>query len=107
MKPVVKQLRAEMTPAEAVLWERLRAGRLEVRRIRRQHPIGRYIADFCCPASKLIVEVDGPIHQGREAEDAARQAYLEQRGYTVLRVTNEDVFERLDLVLERIRDALI
>ena len=105
MRPEVKRLRREATAAEALLWERLRDARLAALKFRRQHPVGHFIVDFCCPSARLIVEVDGPIHQGHEEEDAARQTFLEQRGYSLLRIRNEEVFTDVQAVLKHIRVA--
>ena len=106
MRPVVRRLRGEMTRAESTLWEYLRKVRLDGYRFRRQHASGHFIVDFSCPAEKLVVETDGPIHDAQQEQDAARQAYLEQRGYTVLRFSNDEVMLRSDEVLRHIRDRL-
>lgn len=97
-----RQLRREMTPAEAILWKELRAKRFDGFKFRRQQPIDRYIADFFCPAAKLIVELDGETHVGREVPDATRQARLEELGYRVVRFLNSDVYDDLEMVLENI-----
>ncbi len=67
-------------------------------KFRRQTVIGQYIVDFCCPAHKLIVEVDGESHVGRGNADEARSRLLEQRGYRVLRVANDDGLRDLEAV---------
>jgi len=87
-----------MTKAEVILWVNIRKRALNGARFRRQHPVGPFIADFACPASKLIVEVDGATHWTPEelAYDARRTKYLEERGWTVLRVNNSDVYENMD-----------
>ena len=95
-----KGMRREMTKPERRLWYALRAKRLDGAKFRRQVVIDRYIADFACRIPcMLIVEVDGETHTGREGYDAARTAFLEQRGYRVLRFTNHDVMSNLDGVL--------
>ncbi len=76
-------------------------------KFRRQHNIGRFIADFYCHKARLVVELDGKIHEMQEARDAARDAWMIASGLTVLRFKNEDVWERLDFVLEEIVKALI
>ncbi|HEY9766381.1 MAG TPA: DUF559 domain-containing protein, partial [Chroococcales cyanobacterium] len=58
-----REFRKEPTPSESLLWEALRKGRLDGRRFRQQQPIGHFIVDFYCPSEKLVVEVDGPIHE--------------------------------------------
>jgi very-short-patch-repair endonuclease len=99
-----KDLRRRMTDAEVILWSRLRGHVFNGFRFRRQHAIGPYIADFACVLSRLVVEVDGNTHS-TDAEldhDRRRDAYLRSRGWYMFRVTNEDVYKRLDSVLEGI-----
>lgn len=93
-----RTLRQSMTKAEVILWVNIRKRAVNGARFRRQHPIGSYIADFACPASKLIVEVDGATHSTPDelAYDARRTKYLEQQGWTVIRVTNTDIYENID-----------
>jgi very-short-patch-repair endonuclease len=93
-----KQLRQNMTKAEVILWVNLRKRAINGARFRRQHPIGPYIADFACIAAKLVVEVDGATHWTPDelAYDAKRTKYLEEQGWTVLRVNNIDVYENMD-----------
>jgi len=81
-------MRFALTPSEAALWAELRGGRLGVT-FRRQVPIGRYIADFCAPAARLVVEVDGGCHERRGAADGRRDAVLGRLGYRVLRLPAE------------------
>jgi len=97
-----KRLRRSMTGAEVILWTRLR--RWPGVKFRRQHPIGPYIADFACIASSLIVEADGETHGGdaERAHDAARDAYLQKRGWRIVRVWNRDVYGGLEDVLDLI-----
>jgi len=78
-----------MTPGERRLWRALREADLGGR-VRRQVPLGPFIADFYVPAAKLVIEVDGATHDD-PAADARRDAWLAQRGVHVLRVTNTDV----------------
>ena len=103
-----RRLRRRMTDAETIVWTRLRRGQLEGWKFRRQHPVGAYIADFACLDAGLIIEVDGAPHSERQeiAHDARRSAYLEERGYLVLRVFNTDIYDNLDGVLEGVLNAL-
>jgi very-short-patch-repair endonuclease len=103
-KQRARALRASMTDAEIILWSRLRRLALGGHRFRRQHPIGPYIADFACALSKLVVEIDGATHGSdiEIAHDRRRDAYLRSRGWRVLRFSNEDVYRRLDDVLDGI-----
>ncbi|BCM89994.1 putative protein [Abditibacteriota bacterium] len=86
-----RELRRDMTPFERKLWQMLRDHQMEGFHWRRQHPIGPYIADFACVAAKLIVELDGNSHDGRENEDANRDAALRELGWRTLRIPNCDL----------------
>ena len=105
-RDAARSLRQRRTPAEAALWEALRDRRLDGRKFRRQYPVADFIADFCCLASGLIVEVDGPIHAGQADADEARDALLLHHGYRVLRLSNDQVQHDLPAALQRIREAL-
>ena len=85
------------------MWRLLRSRALDGLKFRRQMPIGVYVADFCCPALKLIVEVDGGVHRLREDSDARRDAWLTGQGFTVMRFSNEAVLRNPNLVLEAVR----
>lgn len=98
-------LRGTMTDAEHRLWYHLRGRRLLDAKFRRQFPIGHYIVDFVCLASRLIVEVDGGHHNGSQ-HDATRDRFLYTQGFTVLRFWNNDVLADTDAVLAAICDAL-
>ena len=97
-----RRLRRQSADAEQALWSRLRGRRLEGVRFRRQAPIGAYIADFVSHERKLIVELDGGQHTGRQAYDDRRTRWLESRGCRVLRFWNDDVLLRLTPVLDAI-----
>ena len=86
-----RRLRRDQTEAERKLWSRLRGRQVNEAKFRRQHGIGRYIADFCCPERKLVVELDGGQHITLAESDQRRAAFLRQRGYRVLRFWNNDV----------------
>ena len=97
-----RRLRRELSLPEKLLWVRLR--RAEVR-FRRQHPIGRYVLDFYCPAAKLAIEVDGAAHDfgDRPQRDEARTAWLRTEGIETLRIPAKDVLADPDALA----DALI
>lgn len=95
-------LRRLQTPPEQKLWAYLRARQLAGLKFRRQHPIGRFVADLCCPACRLVIEIDGDSHADSSERDAVRTAWLEGQGYRVIRFTNEDVHRRLEAVLDAI-----
>lgn len=107
-REAAKELRANATEMERKRWALLRRKQLSGVRFRRQQPIGPYIADFFCSAAKLVVELDGDQHglDRQRARDAARTAWLEARGYRVLRFSNGDVFGKPDVVLEGIWHAV-
>jgi very-short-patch-repair endonuclease len=97
-----QDLRRGQTPAERRLWARLRGKQMGGFRFRRQHPIGPFIVGFCCLSPRLVVEIDGDSHAEQVEYDEMRTTYLEERGYAVIRFTNEDVLHRLDGVLAEI-----
>lgn len=99
-----KALRKRDTPAEEKLWEILRDRKITGLKFRRQHPIGSYVADFYCHELKLIVEIDGSVHEEAEqiAHDENRDANLAALDYTILRFTNDEVFLNAKDVLSRI-----
>ncbi|TWT77959.1 hypothetical protein Pla123a_17580 [Posidoniimonas polymericola] len=102
-----KQLRRDATYPEQALWYALRSKQLRGLKFRRQHPIDCYVVDFFCGEGGLVVEVDGESHEGQQVADAERQKRLEELGFVVLRVTNDEVLENLDGVLEAILKAAI
>ncbi len=103
-----KELRHEMTLAEAKLWVCLRAHRLDGIGFRRQHAIGPYITDFCAPREKLVIELDGSQHLAQEEFDAERTAFLEHHGYRVLRFWNGAVMNDINgvtgVILQELRN---
>ena len=101
-----KELRRKMTPIEIKLWKHLRAHRMGGVHFRPQHAIGNYIADFCAPRRKLIVELDGSQHLEQDEYDKERTAFFESKGYRVLRFWNNDVKNNLDAVLKVIWSTL-
>lgn len=100
-----QRLRREMTDAERKLWYTLRNRQLDGAKFRRQQPIGPFIADFVCQESRLIIEADGGQHAESAADDR-RTAYLESKGYRVLRFWNSDILTNVDGVTEAIAAAL-
>jgi len=100
------KFRHETTPAENKLWEYLRTMHKDGLHFRRQHAIGKYIADFCAPKKKIIIELDGNRHLGREKYDEERTQYLETRGYRVIRFWNDEVINNAEGVMIRIKSAI-
>ena len=99
-----RQLRADATDAERLLWRDLREFRHHGFHFRRQAPIGPYVADFACHSVKLIIELDGGQHNevANREHDARRTEFLESRGYRVVRIWNVELFADPGLVVEYI-----
>ena len=103
-----KALRKRMTRAEVILWKHLRKRQLGGHRVRRQVPIGPYVADFACIDAMVVIEVDGATHgtDSEIARDDRRTQHLREAGWCVHRVWNTDVYENLDGVLDGIARLL-
>ena len=98
-----KKLRQDMTATEKILWSKLHNKQLNGLKFRRQHPIERYIADFYCHEYKLIIELDGKIHSERKEYDENRDRFVVAGGYNVLRISNDEIENSIDDILERIK----
>jgi very-short-patch-repair endonuclease len=107
-KARARTLRVSQTSAEAKLWQALRNRRLARWKFRRQHAIDRYVVDFVTLHGKLIIEVDGVTHSTRSEieRDKARSAVLEGCGFHIVRVSNIDVYDNIEGVLEMIESTL-
>jgi very-short-patch-repair endonuclease len=103
---LARGLRRRSTEAEQLLWEALRGRKLDGVKFRRQHQLGHFIVDFWCPAYRLVIEIDGAIHDHLVEHDAERTAEIESRGCRVIRFRNDDVLTNLENVLQRIRAAV-
>jgi very-short-patch-repair endonuclease len=100
-----KELRRNMTLAEKMLWEELRANKLGVH-FRRQQVIAGFIVDFYCHTSALVVEVDGDIHDLQQEEDRRREKALHELGLTIVRFRNDEILKNLSVVMGRIRKLI-
>jgi len=100
-----KEMRANPTKAEALLWEQLKSKKLNVK-FRQQHLIEDFIVDFVCLSKKLIIEVDGKIHDHQIEKDAERTAIIEEKGYKVIRFKNEEVIGNIEEVISEIENEL-
>ena len=100
-----RTLRKNLTDAENRLWYLLRDRRFQNYRFRRQHPVGKYIADFACTKYRLIIEADGGQH-AESPYDAERTAWLAQRGWRVVRFWNTDILGNTDGVMWALLDVL-
>jgi very-short-patch-repair endonuclease/succinate dehydrogenase flavin-adding protein (antitoxin of CptAB toxin-antitoxin module) len=96
-----KQLRSNMTDAEKLLWRQLRGHRLLGAKFKRQQPLGKYIVDFVCFETQLIIELDGGQHFENGA-DLLRDEWLRSQGFKVLRFWNNEVFKQIEAVMEKI-----
>lgn len=101
-----RALRQGQTPAEDIFWELVRNRQLLGCKFRRQHQIGNYIVDFYCYEARLVIELDGPVHEGHEDLDKRRDDYLISLGNTVLRLTNENFLADPQAMLEKIGSQL-
>jgi len=107
-KARARALRESQTSAEAKLWQALRNRQLARWKFRRLHPIDKYIVDFVTLDGKLIVEVDGVTHSepSEITKDKARSEVLESCGFHIVRVSNTEVYDNLEGVLEMIASTL-
>jgi len=112
---LAKKLRKESTPSEKLLWKILRGRRIDGYKFLRQHPIfyridkswvDFFIVDFYCSELKLIIELDGPMHEFQIEEDKEREDKLKSRGFCVIRFKNEELSD-MEKVTEIIREAVI
>ncbi|WP_421792658.1 endonuclease domain-containing protein [Hyphobacterium sp.] len=101
-----RKLRRDQTDAEGKLWYLLRNRNLAGRKFKRQLPVGPFIADFACLELKLIIEADGGQHADQKSYDDERTAWLESKGWRVLRFWNHDILTNLDGVAESILEAI-
>ena len=107
LKQFAKVNRREMTESETILWNALRKLNCGYH-FRRQHPIGDYIADFICIKKNLVIEVDGEYHETPEQQqdDLIRTESINNRGYSVIRFSNNDIQTNLSEVIETIKKYL-
>ena len=105
---MAKDLRKNMTEAEKILWFHLKQN-FEGFKFRRQHPLGIYISDFYCNKAKLVIELDGSVHENADVKnnDEIRQRSIEESGIKVVRFKNERIFKELEIVLQEIKSNLI
>jgi very-short-patch-repair endonuclease len=101
-----KLLRKNMTVSEELLWNRLNKKQILGLRFRRQHPIDIFIADFYCHAAKLVVEIDGEIHDDMVDYDLGRTAEMAKFGLATIRFTNQQVLFDIDSVVEEIKSMV-
>ena len=104
LKDLRAHLRKNLTPAEAFLWSKLKARKFQNKRFTRQHSIGNFIVDFYCAEHKLIIELDGEVHNNpiQIEKDLIRTKYLQSMNYKIIRFENKMVFENLPSVFMEI-----
>lgn len=100
-----KELRNNLTPAEAKMWDYLKNSQLYGKKFRRQHSVGGYVLDFYCPSEKIAKELDGEIHNLEDVKeyDQNRMEYLDSCGIKVLRYKNKSVFEDINKIIIEIK----
>jgi very-short-patch-repair endonuclease len=107
MVEIAREFRKEPTEGEKILWSALRGKKLDGIKFRRQQPIGYFVVDFYASAFRLVVEVDGPIHNQQVEADKARQDILEELGLTVFRIetkfVEKNLLSALDLIGKRVQ----
>jgi very-short-patch-repair endonuclease len=106
IEEAAQRLRRQMAPCEKMLWTEVRARKLKGAKLRRQVPFDRFVLDFLCSESKLIIELDGDTHIGNEQKDEERDHHFQVLGYRVLRFTNDRVRNDLARVLKEIEEHL-
>ncbi len=99
-----RDLRQGATFAEQLLWKEIRNGKLNKLKFKRQHSIGNYIPDFYCASKRLIIELDGEVHNSKEQKqkDKERDEHLISMEYKILRFTNDEVIRNMEKVLKEI-----
>jgi very-short-patch-repair endonuclease len=106
MIEVAREFRKEPTRSEEILWDALRGKKLDGIKFRRQQPVGYFVVDFYNSEYRLVVEVDGLIHESQQEADASRQQILEELGLNMLRIKAEVVEKNLPVTLNLIRDRI-
>ena len=104
---LARKMRADMTETEKILWSELNSKKLDGLRFRKQHPLGRYIADFCCYSVKMVIEIDGGIHSTQKEYDINRDKHLSAQGYSVLRFTDRQIKENLSEVMTAFKNFAV
>jgi 5-methyltetrahydrofolate--homocysteine methyltransferase len=109
LKEKAKEMRNQPTETEQLLWNHLSGKGFENHKFRRQHVLGEYIVDFVCLKQRLVIELDGSIHNTVEQKehDEIRTAWLNSKGFKVVRFTNNEILTKLEYVLERLKIILL
>ncbi len=101
-------LRKTMTNSEKKLWQHLRNKKIKGFHFRRQHAMGQFVADFYCHKAKLLIEVDGEIHNTilNKNYDKTRDKIIKEQGITVMRFSNNEILNSIDRVIEKVKNNL-
>jgi len=102
LKEPARELRKKMTLSEKLIWEKIRNRQVLNKKFLRQKIIGRFIADFYCDEIKLIVEIDGDVHEIEQERDLSRDSWLSDNGYNIVRFKNSEIEKGIDQVLEQL-----
>jgi very-short-patch-repair endonuclease len=104
-----KRLRKRVTPAEKIIWKRLKGKNIKGVKFRRQQPIGRYVADFYCHQIRLVIEIDGLYHlrKKRTEHDKTRTDWMKRYDIKVIRFTNDEVKYHIARVIKTIREEIL
>ena len=102
-KIFARTLRKKQTHEEQKVWEVLRNRRFHNLKFRRQHVLEGFVVDFYCHRLRLVVEIDGKVHEKQKEYDGLRQAILEESGYIIIRVSNDEVNRNMDVLLNRLK----
>ena len=106
MTEIAREFRKQPTKSEAILWQALRGKKLDGIKFRRQQPVGYFVVDFYNSVYRLVVEIDGPIHDNQVEADRARQDILQALGLNVLRIKSEIIEKNLPVALSEIRTKI-
>jgi very-short-patch-repair endonuclease len=103
---LAKQFRRKMTRAESIVWQQLRRNQIGGIHFRRQQVLLGFIVDFYCHKVRLIIEIDGKIHDSQKEYDLKREAILKANGYKIIRFRNDEVETNLEEVMNKIEESL-
>ncbi len=108
LKPIRRELRHNLTKAEVLLWMQLKNSQLGFK-FRRQHSIKNYVVDFFCPTVDLVIELDGETHgeESRIIRDREMEEFLKNKGFTIIRFTNEQLFSNLGYAVSEIKNLCV
>lgn len=95
-----RDLRRGQTPAEETLWKLLRTKKADGLKFRRQHPLGKFIADFYCPELRLVIELDGGVHKKTLEQDRSRDEAITRHNVRVVRFKNHEILNQPETAIE-------